>query len=166
MAVAGLFAHQVTNQMVVVVVSRPTEMNLIVSVRGNLQQKSPKCIGSLRSRGGCWSGVQTDRPAVGAASRPTSGRSLFYLLYRPWTCNIAIYFKRWRISGYHLHLKEISKEDSTTTAVGEHAEMRPCEGRASTNYPQRPEASEYHQRSTSVPRCEGRARIKDTHTHT
>ena len=73
-AVAGLFAHQPDGRCSGV----QTDRNEPDRFRGNLQQKSPKFLRSLRSRGGCWSGVQTDRPAVGAASRPTSGRSFIY----------------------------------------------------------------------------------------
>ena len=67
-AVAAVFAHQPDGRCSGVQADR----NEPDRFRGNLQQKSPTFLRSLRSRGGCWSGVQTDRPAVGAASRPGS----------------------------------------------------------------------------------------------
>ena len=75
-AVARLFAHQPDGRCS----DLQTDRNEPDRFRGNLQQKYLQNFFARCAREGVvgWSGIQTDRPAVGAASRPTSGRSLIY----------------------------------------------------------------------------------------
>ena len=161
-----MFAHQVTNQMVVVVVSRPTEMNLTDSegiYSRNLQNFFARC---ARER------------VVGAASRPTGRPLEVRRLDRPAAGRCSIYYTVRGLvtspfissAGGYPDITFISRKSAKKTVPPQRSASMPrCDHAKGAHQPTIPKGRKPVSTTSGRRACrdakEGRASRIHTHTH-